>query len=240
MRLVTEARATGLDLTFEIVLKYSVLSDKMAQHLDLIKSGNITERPAPDPLPFGLLDLSKDTGRLATLYNNAERQCVVASPQKVVDIVPCSSLQAGLLASYFTDPGAYLMHLVYRVPLNLNLLRLEDAWASVIRRTPCLSTRFIEHEGTFYQAVIANGNIQWHVSKHDKKLEDIVAAQKKVRVEVGERMSWFTLVPVHCPDGEDKLFLLWTLDHAIADAWLISLVTSAVEQEYSKQVLQGT
>lgn len=237
VKLVAAARATGTNLTMDMVLRYPVLSE-MALHmgnLELAVNGKSQEK---DPQPFSLLEFGGDSEKVAGVCNEASVQCSLnthaTTTTRIQDIFPASSLQAGLLLSYLKSPGAYMLQSVYYIPsaARLDRPRLKSAWETVVRRTSCLRSRFVEHDGDIYQVVIDDEPLRWSELEGEHDLEKWLVLEKARRFQLGEPMSWLTLVPTARDHNASGFALIWTIHHALVDGWSSSLIVSEVEKEY--------
>lgn len=236
VKLVVAARAAGLDLTMDMVFRYPVLSE-MALRMGSLKPAVNGKGQEIDPPPFSLLEFGGDSEKVAALCEEASVQCNLNTPPKttqIQDIFPASSLQAGLLLSYLKNPGAYMLQSVHHIPTSARLdrTRLKSAWENVVRRESCLRSRFVEHDGDIYQVVLGDEPLRWSDLKGEHDLNQLLVLEQGRRFQLGEPMSWLTLVPTARGHNASAFALLWTIHHALVDGWSTSLIISEVEKEY--------
>jgi amino acid adenylation domain-containing protein len=224
IRIVAASRAEGLDLTLETIFMHPILSElaSLTKQLDAFK------REVGIP-PFSLLQDARTTTRV---LRQASKQCAIAD-NVIEDIYPCTMTQSGLLAISLKDRGAYIMQLVYTLPVSLDVQRFLDAWESVARRNAILRTRFFEDDGIFLQLVVKEP-LRWHIAK-DESLDSVLQKEKARRMSLGEPMSWHTLL--YNSNSEDY-HLIWTVHHSVVDGWAASKIASAVEDEYFGHLIQ--
>ncbi|PKY02181.1 acetyl-CoA synthetase-like protein [Aspergillus campestris IBT 28561] len=145
MRLVGLLRERHLVLHVADIFANPVLEDLARLATELLSNADF------DTCPFALVD-SPD---VQSLRQSAAVQCQV-SCDAVVDVYPCTPMQEGLFALSLKHPGAFWNHLVYKVPDELDFVRLQSAWATVVQAQPILRTRVIrlEADGDLMQAVL--------------------------------------------------------------------------------------
>ncbi|QUC20481.1 uncharacterized protein UV8b_04722 [Ustilaginoidea virens] len=150
----------------------------------------------------------------------ASRVCQV-DEGSIVDILPCTPLQEGLLALTGKDPGAYVARMKFRIDKSIHLDRLRDACNQVVVMNPILRTRMVSIPGHgIVQAVLAE-EAHWESE----------AAQAKPPMGLGTRLTSFHMLP-RGADGEGVL--LWEMHHAIYDGWSMDLMLREVEQVYGQ------
>jgi hypothetical protein len=117
IQLVAAARAAGLRLMLEIVFRHPVLFNMALATTQLI----VCEELDLEIAPFALL---KDVKVTTRVVNEASKNCSIAG-DLIEDAYPCSPMQSGLLAVSMKDPGAYIMQLVYSLPLSLDINKFK-------------------------------------------------------------------------------------------------------------------
>ncbi|KAI0123655.1 hypothetical protein BJ170DRAFT_586415 [Xylariales sp. AK1849] len=227
MKLVSRARAAGLDLTLETVFKQPLLCDmaRITEHLEAP-----VRELVPIP-PFSLLNVYGDVGEI---HQQASRQCSTTTEQ-IEDIYPCTPTQSGLLALSLKDPGAYVMQQVYELPSSVDIYRFMAAWDAVAARTEVLRTKFFNYRADFLQAVVTEP-LEWQVVNGD--LARLLALEKKRSISFGGPMMWFTVLRQRAP--QPKVYFVWTVHHSLVDAWSASVIAASVEQEYRGQPAQSS
>ncbi|KAJ1902751.1 hypothetical protein IWQ60_012643, partial [Tieghemiomyces parasiticus] len=59
------------------------------------------------------------------------------------DLYPCLPIQEGLLLATLNDPAAYMVLLIYELQGPLDIVRLQEAWATTSQQHPILRTQFL-------------------------------------------------------------------------------------------------
>jgi amino acid adenylation domain-containing protein len=217
IRLVAEARMAGLALTVETIFRYPILSD-MAREASQVSCDDRADSFLP---PFALLgEASSDA------CGEARRQCVMPD-DLIEDIYPCTPMQIGLWSLSTKHPGAYIMQIVYSLPLSLDITRFQAAWDAVVLQNPILRARLIEHCSGPLQ-VIVKGTCQIRI-EDTRALGDVLLAEKQVRMAHGQPLSRLTLVRQSDPPS---INLIWTIHHAIIDGWSVSMMEKLAEKYY--------
>ncbi|KAK3387990.1 hypothetical protein B0H63DRAFT_431974 [Podospora didyma] len=222
MKLVAKARAQSLDLTLETVFKAPVLAD-MARNLRPQEDG--LYQNAFIPPPFSLLGLSEEEIKVVRL--EASQQCSLPSEQ-IEDIYHCSPMQSGLLALSMKNPGAYIMQLVYELSPSVDINKFMAAWDAVVARTQVLRSRFFAAGSNILQVVVVE-TPQWQIIKDDRDLAQLLVDEKKRRVSLGGPMSWVSLLQQQKPA---RNYFVWTVHHALVDAWSAEVIMQSAEREY--------
>ncbi|KAH8660498.1 hypothetical protein BX600DRAFT_523479 [Xylariales sp. PMI_506] len=250
MKLVeTAKKSTGSKLTVGTILRSPILRDMAAKTELLVNPSdagatNKSKNEGIDIPPFSLLKLVSNNKTRKDMEDffieQACQQCNVAR-DRIRDIYPCSDTQAGLLAANVQDPGSYIMQMNLGLPADIDLSRLRHAWDSVASRTPILRTRFIMVDNKIYQVVVDEPAVPWREVDTDSSypgVEVVVDDEKKRRFDMGDRMMCFNAVSVFNKTGGNRSAqaLVWTVHHALVDAWSASLIMRKVELEYDKFV----
>ncbi|KAL9106442.1 MAG: hypothetical protein Q9227_008530 [Pyrenula ochraceoflavens] len=221
IRLVATARASGLDISLDIVFRQPVLRDMAHSARELI-----TKVEDEDQLsPFDLLHSTRDA------FHERRRAAEACSilEDNIEDIYPCSPFQESVLASYVQHPGTYDERFIYRIAESVDLVTLKAAWQAVARRTHVLRTRFFDYNSTLLQVVV-NEPIKWETV--DGYLADFLVSSKKHHTPISGVLSQFAVVRT---PGSHQSFFVWSIHHALIDGWAESQTVKAVEEEYFKE-----
>ncbi|KAI3581769.1 hypothetical protein IWW34DRAFT_903772 [Fusarium oxysporum f. sp. albedinis] len=211
MQLVTLARKDGLSLSVQVIFDNPQLSAMALAMKDLDSSGT-------DPVrPFSLLPTGED---LDTLRTDAAQQCGL-STQEVVDLYPCTPLQAGLMAQSLKHPGTYVGHITRQIPANIDIHRFCGAWATVVERYILLRTRIIQASvGLLQVAVSSDADLVW---RSPMTVQDFMDQTRSMGL--GQPLVQFGLIE------SERIFLL-TLHHALYDMWTLDLLFESVQAVY--------
>ena len=217
MRLVSLAKPRGFAFGVADIFKHPVLYD-LAQFVATAKTVHNVETIVPQP--FSLI-----TQKQVILV--AARDQYALDAELIEDITPCTPLQEGLMMLSIRDRGTYIGQEVYELPLNVDLSRFKQAWATVYENTAIWRTRFIQvQERTTYQAVMKD-RIQWH---HASSVDDMCEAHVALSMSFGDRLSHFGLV-VDEPLGSSHF--VFTAHHSLYDAWTMALTFKQVHKVYN-------
>lgn len=201
------ARSSGIFLSPRDVFKYPLLKDMSDTHSRHISTqGGRKESLTTSPFA------SQET------YSQVSRICNV-DESNVLDILPCTALQEGLLALTVKSPGDYVAKNVFRVGKNVDLDKLRETWGYVVMMNPILRTRIVSlPEHGVMQAVLAE-EPHWcnGIGKYD------------VPMGLGTPLTRLSLFS-ETADGDTML--LWEIHHALYDGWSINLLLKDVEDVY--------
>ncbi|KAH6876441.1 hypothetical protein B0T10DRAFT_585614 [Thelonectria olida] len=216
MRLVTRARQSGINLTVASIFQKASLLDMAHSALPMSKTAVTVVQP------FSLLS------NVASLDVFKQEVAAFArvDVQAIQDIYPCTAIQEGLMALSNKEPGAYVAQLVYRLPDDIDTIKLKKAWRLVVDAEPTLRTRIVHTEDAgFVQVVVAEDAPQW---SSVASLVDVEESRCRLPLHNGARLAHYTLVD----DGSNGVFFVWTIHHALYDGWCLPVILDKVKQCY--------
>ncbi|PLB45933.1 acetyl-CoA synthetase-like protein [Aspergillus steynii IBT 23096] len=145
MRLVGLLRDRHLVLHVADVFAHPMLQDLARRATASLPSANA------DSTPFALVHGCD----AQSMRRSVAVRCGVSCAE-VEDVYPCTPMQEGLFALSLKHPGAFWTRADYQVPDDLDLVRLQAAWAKVLQAHPILRTRIVrlEADGDLMQAVL--------------------------------------------------------------------------------------
>ncbi|KID94297.1 non-ribosomal peptide synthetase, partial [Metarhizium majus ARSEF 297] len=144
---------------------------------------------------------------------------------RVLDILPCTPLQEGLLALTVKHPGDYVARNVFKIGKNVELVKLKRAWDYVVMMNTILRTRIVSlPDNGLFQAVLAE-KTHW---------VDSLAEEDSV-MGLGTPLTQFSLLP---ENAEGDVFLVWEIHHALYDGWSMNLLLQDVQDVYYGNEIQ--
>lgn len=217
MKLVAAARTEDIVLTAMNVFEHPVLSDMAAS----CKQSNgtcttIVER----------LSLIRDVASPSLLFDEIAERCGVQRSQ-IQDVYPCSPLQEGLVAASLQNPGAYVARNVYELPTNVEIDRLKLAWQRTVDQVDILRSRVVNSQSLeSYQVILESHEIEWEVYNN---LEVANGKSRPVPEHNGGVLARYAIV--NSADSGTR-YLVWTVHHALYDAWSMPSVIDLVSSFY--------
>ncbi|KAH8727296.1 condensation domain-containing protein, partial [Phaeosphaeriaceae sp. PMI808] len=222
MKLVGEARRTGLQLSVADIFRHPTLAALAS--LDTNQCNSTTE----EILSFSLLGENAD---VAQVRDEAVAMCSVDA-SAIEDVYPCSPLQEGLMSLTAKRAGDYIMRSVLELRADVDEHAFRAAWQHVARSTAALRTRIVQHSELGLLQVVVAEDMQWTESK---ELEEYLKEDKAVSMGLGDPLARYALVKEPCGG---KRWFAWTMHHALCDGWSLPRVLHAVKQVYSGAVLE--
>lgn len=221
MRLVGAAREQGLLLTVASIFQQPRLCD-MAR----VTCRQASTRWQYIP-PFSLLNpeiLVKD------VRDQAATLCGVQATQ-IEDIFPCTPLQEGLLALTVKQSGGYISRNVFRLSEDVDINQFRRAWEETVMTTPILRTRITDLVGQGLVQVVVSDRLRWmpDADAPASDLEQYMRKDEEATMGLGTPLMRSGLVE---EQGGDRRYLVWTMHHALFDAWTISLLLSKLDKIY--------
>ncbi|KAL8784906.1 MAG: hypothetical protein Q9195_008843 [Heterodermia aff. obscurata] len=217
MRLVGLAREFGISFTVSDVYMHPKLCD-------LAQVTKTTSSAGPDSsFPFQFYPDGTD---LNDLKQAASIRCSVIVSQ-VRDIIPCTPLQEGLLASTDKNPESYTTTEVFSLREKIDLDRLLAAWATVVQDIPVLHTRIVDLPNEGLRQVHIEAPFSWTTS------DNLQVAVERHGFEpgLGKPLTQWTVVT----EANGQKHLVWAVHHALFDGWSIPLILRQVERAYHQE-----
>jgi amino acid adenylation domain-containing protein len=217
MTLVAAATLAGFALTVADVFITPTLAELSANILP-IGEGEMD-------IELGPFELLPHQISATDVVRAVAEQCDVDT-RSVVDLYPTTALQEGLFALTFTKQASYVFQCVCRMPASLNIKRFKSAWAKAVQELPILRTRivYLESTGTL-QAVLSQDAVEW---RSGNNLSDYLAQDKAIPVEYGSVLSRLAIIG----QAQTEWHFVWTIHHALYDAWSMALILNAVDRSY--------
>lgn len=217
MKLVNLAREQGIKLSVADIFTHPLLDD-MAE-----ASVPLTAQKEFQNVPFALVPQLE--GELDDLIESAASQCGV-SKQAIEDLYPCTAMQEGLMALTDSRSGAYIAYHTLSLGPKVNLARFKHACEEVVATHPILRTRIFYPEGSGALQAVLRGPIHWQASD---SLENYMKEDKQRSMRSGDALTRYGLVP----DASSSTWtFVWTVHHAVYDAWTLDLMFERLEAAY--------
>ncbi|KAG9258477.1 uncharacterized protein F5Z01DRAFT_689818 [Emericellopsis atlantica] len=217
MKLVAAAKMEDVVLTVMNVFKHPTLSDMADFCLEPTKS--ITDR-----VPRMAL-LGDDQNRPALLSELAQR-CGVPEA-RIQDVYPCSSLQEGLMTSSLQQPGAYVAENVFQLPIGVDLDRFKLAVQKTTNHVEILRSRIVfSNNSTSYQVVLEPYDIEWRI------YDNVHHATGASATVPGTNGGQLALYAIACEPETSDVYFVWTVHHALYDAWSMPAILDLISQFY--------
>ena len=218
MNLVSAAQASGLSLTVADIFTHPGLAEMCAA----CKKNNPLQTVKPATIePFSLIPA--DAPREEVLADASE-VCGV-EVEAIEDVYPCSPVQAGLITSSTSKPGAYVVRSIYRLAPQIDLAKFKAAWQKTVNDLPILRTRIVHTaDAGFCQVVLREAPIAWRYQKTVPKHSDSVPALPSTE---GDVLTDYAIVE----NGSERFFA-WSLHHAAYDGFSIGLMLQHCQEHY--------
>ncbi|PFH58188.1 hypothetical protein XA68_14045 [Ophiocordyceps unilateralis] len=218
LRLHALARDKGLHFSLRDLFRGSSLRQLSAQ------TSRGCLKSAPGIPPFSLLgpSLNIDEARAQVA------QLCRAQTSQVVDLLPCSPLQEGLLALTQRLPGSYVAHHIYEIDEGVSISRLRRAWDQVVAMNPVLRTRVVSLPSQGLVQVVLEQGAPWSSATD---LDDYQSqhCETEKQMGLGTPLSRFAILDA---GAEARPCFLWEIHHALYDGWSLPLVMAEVENAY--------
>ncbi|KAF4996187.1 hypothetical protein FGRMN_4635 [Fusarium graminum] len=217
MKLVAAARMEDVVLSVMDIFKNPVLSDLSA-------ISRLPEGASSTHIEY--FSMLHDVVSPSLLLDEIAGLCHIQQSQ-IQDVYPCTSLQEGLIASSLQKPGAYVAHNVFYLSQDIDMDRFKLAWQSTVDQVEILRSRIVNVQSLrSYQAVLIPHSIEWD---HYNSLESAKRGSVPVPVHNGGALARYAIVN---SSGAQSRYFVWTVHHALYDAWSMPSFLALVSQFY--------
>jgi aryl carrier-like protein len=223
MKLVAQASKSGLPLTAAAIFKYPSLSE-LARHTCVLEEG------VPEYEPFILLRSNPQLREMA--IDEIADQCATTGGS-IVDAYPCTPLQEGLMALSMKRQGNYMVQRVIGIGhrSDTGLADTLRIWQSAIESSPIMRTRIV-HASTYGMLqVVMNDSPGW---LYGPNLDSYLGEDRSK--EMGFGMPLMRHAVLSGSDG--RKYLVFTMHHAVYDAWSWSLFKKRIDQSRAGLVVK--
>ncbi|KAG5999391.1 NRPS protein [Claviceps lovelessii] len=233
MKMVARARKeTRFGLTVQDVFDHPRLSE-LAQLTKTVTSEDkecqVRGEVQGPPAPFSLV-----RGQKQSVIRDAARQCQLPS-RAIEDVYPCTPLQSALLGETMRDGAAFVSTIELALPMDIQLDRLQQAWAAVAKANPILRTRMMLSSSYGLLQVVVREELSWIAS-------DDAACQDVLQHVVGRPLSQLVLHRDHADKGVESngrpATLLLHIHHALSDGFSLLLMIAEVHRAYCGRTLE--
>ncbi|KJZ78200.1 hypothetical protein HIM_02238 [Hirsutella minnesotensis 3608] len=218
LRLSRLAKEKGLTVSVRDVCRSSSLWDLSTRASS--KSQTSTSPVPPFSLLPSVIDHEDSRAQVAQL-------CRIQKTQ-VLDLLPCSPLQEGMLALTQRLPGSYVEQHLFEIEEGVDINRFRQAWDQVVAMNPILRTQIISlpNHGLM-QAVLEQGPYWATAADMDEYRREHAAVHHQMGL--GTPLSRFAIIG----NGDRaRPSFLWEVHHALYDGWSFPLIMNEAEQAY--------
>lgn len=220
MILSARANDSGLALAAADILGHPRLDDmtKVAMPMSMNGSGSSTVQLPPNP--FSLLPTGCNH---KILMHEVAQQCQI-DEDGVEDIYPCTPLQEGLFALTMKQPTAYVFTFTLQLTQDIDIIRFEESWTTVIAANPILRTRIAcanSAGGHLVQVILRETHCSENFEEAGPYFLELGRPLLSVRIAKGE-----SGIPCQA---------VVTLHHALYDAVSLRLILTQLSEAYYGQ-----
>jgi hypothetical protein len=160
---------------------------------------------------------------------------------RVIDILPLTSLQEGLLFHASASRNSADLRDVYAVQLEIGLSgqldvdRLREAVQTVVTRHPNLAARFCQQFDRAVQVLLADPNVPWRYDdlNSDEEIQALCADERAAVCDLSEPVFRAALIRTAC----DRHRVVLTFHHIVLDGWSLPILAHEIFAGYYRQRL---
>ncbi|KAL8707358.1 MAG: hypothetical protein Q9220_007606 [cf. Caloplaca sp. 1 TL-2023] len=215
IRLVSEARKTGLDLTYAEVYTAKSIDNLVCRQK--MPGSSQVEASESTYRPFSLLPQARS---LAPILEEVAQICGIGVAE-IDDVYPCTPYQSSLMLLDLRHPGSYLCIFDWTLPRDLDMKRLKAAWNMLIAGESVLRNRLVWDAGAqaLWQVTVLHRDdrADWTQEAFNAPMtlgNDLCRAGIKWQEERGR---WKFLLKIH---------------HSIVDGWSLRLMLNRLKSTY--------
>lgn len=146
---------------------------------------------------------------LDTLRRQASRLCD-ADSTTIENITPCTTFQHSALKRLSYIHQSHIGHVVYDVPLDVNLERLASSWREVAKQNHALRTRLVPLNPQTHYQVTFSDSFTW--TTYSDELSETIKSEGTAAEEDGSPCNRYALL-----ETSGKRYLVWTFSHLLVD-----------------------
>ncbi|KAI1811266.1 hypothetical protein GGS20DRAFT_123086 [Poronia punctata] len=231
MKLVTEARKVGMEITVADIFRHPVLHELLNQ----VRHEALVDQPWRSIAPFALLDVGGDIdavlGDICSQYKlgHGDNRTDI-----ILDAYPCTALQEGLMSLTDMNERSYIGQNILELSPEISVEKLRAAWEQAVQQLPILRTRIVQHDRLGLIQIVVDTPMHWIEAD---SLDAYLDSDIEQRMELGQPLARYALVK----DGKGApKWFVWTAHHAIYDGWSVPLVLNTVQSiARDEEVQQG-
>ncbi|KAH3274788.1 Nonribosomal peptide synthetase 8, partial [Aspergillus fumigatus] len=219
MKLVALAQRHGILITLADIFRSPRLSDL----------ATLLESPAhPDDSKHDLKSIIPAFSLLNVHSRNTVLKEIKADyaldVSQIEDIYPCTPLQESLMAASIQSHGAYVHHLVEKLPPSGEVPAIMSAWQSVIKMTPILRTRIVQTVSAGLLQVVLKESVQWLHRR--QAIQEYLDEDARHSMTLGDPL--LRLACLHDPGTPHTGHIVITIHHSIYDGWSLPHIRKLV------------
>lgn len=216
IHLVTSLRNSGYSLLTSELFRSPHLRN-MAQKLNVLEAGSELD-PEPFTISGGLICTDEVSGDVLSQSG--------LEGHVIEDIYPTTPLQEGLMALSIKQPGSYIAQFSIALGANgIDTTRFRHAWERLVDVVPILRTRICNSKNSESLQVVTKEPIEWLLSDD---LESYLEKDRNSNMSFGGPLTHYAIV-----SSDEGDHFVWTLHHALYDAWSIRLILEHVHRNYT-------
>lgn len=224
MRVASEMRNEGVRLAVADMFRFPKLHELANKGIQSLEESQ--ERFSPFSLLGGGLDRSRFIQDIAQRHLHSD---------KILDAYSCTPLQAGLISLTLRTSGDYITQNVLELAFDISVKAFRAAWEYVVRATPTLRTRVIQHSDLGLVQVVLDEDIQWISATSG--LKEYLQTDREQSMKLEDSLTRFALVS----DGtESPRWFVFTIHHALYDGFSMPRILEAVYQAYQHKSIEPT
>lgn len=228
MRLAGLARDSNTALSVAQVFKTPKLCD-LAEALEQDQAANRAKN-VHEIEPFALL--KKTLASSIDDYRQYVAGMCGVGIAAIQDIYPATPLQQGLFSLSLQRAGDFMLQRVMELPEHVDIDRMREAWLLVTRQVPVLRTRIAEHGSDIYQVIVdARDDSSFAWTRSASSLEQYLQEDRSIPMSFYRPLTRLAVV------GDRHL--VWTIHHAIYDAWSLPIMEKLAQDAYTGASIQS-
>ncbi|KAI8912148.1 hypothetical protein DFJ77DRAFT_70376 [Powellomyces hirtus] len=206
---------------------------------------------APPPTKDAISEAGWDQDRRAALL--LDLQPLNLDVADIESILPCTSMQDGMIFGSIMDPSTYMVHWYAEMAKDVDIERLERTWNTIVRRHGALRSRFFAPSSAqpgCYQLVLnpeAPGafvpittDVVIQINAEDT-FDRLIRAEQVRGFQPGVQPLRATLLTINDINGNTTMHkLLLSMSHVILDGWSLSNLLADLLRSYHSVPLPPT
>ena len=222
IKLSSRLAKSGIKLTVSVIMRYRTVKGMVSQLDEAI--------PGQEAKSLSVLHRMEDT-----LTKFLQREGLM--PNTACRVLPATPIQEAMIAEMTaSDYHHYYNHDILQIESHVDIMQLQNAWATVVKRHPILRTSFVEvwdpQISTSYAQVIHDESaLDFRVVPlNGEPVESVVELQRK---RATTELAGHPLLSLTVALDGDARYLILSISHALYDGWSINLLHGDVLRSYT-------
>ncbi|KAJ4138022.1 non-ribosomal peptide synthetase nps2 [Fusarium equiseti] len=214
IKLASSLRNAGFAIDATLLLKAKTMFDIVFSARRQVQNQTVSSKPVCTTLSLDLDRLLQQNTTLAHMSDIVE------------DVVPCTPLQAAMLAETSQNPTAYCNQVELSIPKSYSVDQIRESFTELSQKNPILRSGFVVADGRFVTVL--------YKKLRPEQIRIVDQIQNDLKLSSPQEFCSPMSLQIHedTTDGDCRVFL--QIHHSLYDGWSMDVLLS----DWSRLLLQ--